>query len=173
MPNNSSEGKNAMNYEDLESEFLQYASIVKLTEGQEMTIIEVAAAVNSIKSGLDIFKNFADTKDNAKHSDLIRIISTMNRELAKLENELATNQRELTAKDKEITQLKEKLAKPKEKLDPKKINNYWYLEADIENPVCKACFDSKAQTITLSKTERITQRVTGHKYICPICKTSI
>ena len=48
IPNNSSEGKTTMNYEDLESEFLQYASIVKLAEVQEMTIIEIAAAVNSI-----------------------------------------------------------------------------------------------------------------------------
>ena len=161
-----------MNYEDLESEFLQYASIVKLTEGQEMTAIEIAAAVNSIKSGLDLFKNFVDTKDDAKHSELIRVVSAMNRELAKLENELATNQRKLTAKDDEIDRLKRQLTQREEKPTLIKTGNYWYSEGDIESPVCKACFDSKTEIRTLNLQERVAKRVSGHKYICPHCKTT-
>ena len=161
-----------MNYEDLESEFLQYASIVKLTEGQEMTAIEIAAAVNSIKSGLDLFKNFVDTKDDAKNSELIRVVSAMNRELAKLENELAANQRELTAKDDEIDRLKRQLAQPKTKAVLVKREAYWYTQEDVMNPVCSVCHDSQDKIIRLVLADRSTRIMTKHKYQCPNCKTT-
>ena len=164
-----------MNYEDLEDEFLEYASIVKLIEGQEMTPAEVSAAITAIQAGIDWVKASPDAK--AAHSMRIitsmeRELSKLDRELAKLESELAAKERELTAKDKEIFQLKEQLAQSKNKLTIKKIGTHYYSESDSDNPICSACFDLKDKVIRLLETDRVTKQVRRHNYQCPICHTT-
>jgi hypothetical protein len=161
-----------MNYEDLEGEFLQYASIVKLTEGQEMTITEIGAAITSINNSANIIKTAVDIRDGLKNSELTLAISTMNRELAKIQDELAAKQREITAKDDEIDRLKKQLAQPKTKTGLVKIQAYWYTPEDAMNPVCSACNDSQDKVIRLVPTDRSTKMMTKHKYQCPNCKTT-
>ena len=149
------------NYDNLESEFLQYASIVELIEGQEMSIA-------GVKNTIDILKTFLDAKD----AKSMRAITALDIELSNLETELASKNRELIAKDDEIAQLKRQLTHQEEKPTLIKAGNYWYLDGDIESPICKACFDSKAEIRTLNQQERVAKRVSGHKYICPHCKTT-
>jgi len=164
------------NYEDLEGEFLQYASIVKLTEGQEMTPADLNAAITAIRAGVDVFK----ASSNLKDAESIRIVTSVERELSKLdielsnlETELARKNRELIAKDKEIARLEEQLGLSLQMQTVTHFNDYWYAPSDVEHkhPVCKACFDSKNKIITLVNTDRVTQRVLRHKYSCPVCKT--
>ena len=168
-----------MNYEDLEGEFLQYASIVKLTEGQEMTPADLNAAITAIRAGVGIFK----ASSNLKDAESIRIITSVERELSKLdlelsnlETELASKNRELIAKDKEIAQLKEQLAKPKTTPKILKLSvmneSYWYSQTDVDNPVCSACYDSLDKIVRLVPTDRSTKMSTKHKYQCPNCKTT-
>ena len=165
-----------MNYEDLEGEFLQYASIVKLTEGQEMTGAEIAATIAGLKNGIDLFKGAASAKDAATNSHFVHVISSMELQLSNLETELAGKNRELIAKDKEIAQLKEQLTNPKTipKIFKLRVlnNDYWYSETDVDNPVCSACYDSQGKIIRLVPTDRSTKMSTKHKYQCPNCKTT-
>ena len=161
-----------MNHEDLEGEFLQYASIVKLTEGQEMTGIETAALVASIKNGLDLFKNIADAKDEAKCTELIRVISKMNGELAKLENELADRLRESTAKDNEIAEFKEQVKQLKEKPQSLTLKGKFYYKQNDERPFCPVCYDSTDLKISLlTEATEMEQSAFGYQYKCVTCKT--
>ena len=161
MPNNSSEGKTTMNYENLEDEFLQYASIVKLTEGQEMSFLELKV----LKDGIDIFKTVKEIKDGTTHLDLKRTILSMDTALFELE-------KELLKKDKEIDRLKQELAQPKTKAVLVKRQEYWYTSGDVMNPVCSACYDSQDKIVRLLPTDRSTKMSTKHKYQCPNCKTT-
>ena len=161
MPNNSSEGKSIMNYEDLEGEFLEYASIVKLTEGQEMTPAEISSAIAAIKNGFDLFKTLGDSKD----VKALRIITAIERELLNLETELLS-------KDKEIFQLKEQLNKSQNKPALTQRGNYWYEGLDAISPVCSGCFDSKDKVVHLLATDYVTRQVKRHDYQCPTCQTT-
>ena len=134
-----------MNNENLEGEFLEYASIVKLTEGQEMTLLEMNAAFTTLKNGVDLFKTWGDLKD----VNALRIIASMERELFNLETELLK-------KDKEIVQLKEQLAsidKPKlvEQLIYK--GSLWFVKDDESQiPVCRNCTEEKDKYVYAIKT---------------------
>ena len=161
-----------MNYEDLEGEFLQYASIVKLTEGQEMTGAEIAATIAGLKNGIDLFKGAASAKDAATNSHFVHVISSMELQLSNLETELAGKNRELIAKDKEIAQLKEKLAQPKTKAVLVKREKYWYTPEDAINPVCSVCHDLHDKITRLVPTDRSTKIMTKHQYQCRNCKTT-
>jgi len=154
-----------MNNENLEGEFLEYASIVKLTEGQEMTLLEMNAAFTTLKNGVDLFKTWGDLKD----VNALRIIASMERELFNLETELLN-------RDKKIAQLKEQLDKPQNKPQLIKLRvlneDYWYSQTDVDNPICSACYDSLDKIIRLVSTDRSTKMMTKHKYQCPNCKTT-
>ena len=162
-----------MNYEDLEDEFLQYASIVKLTEGQKMTGTEVVAAIAGLKNGIDLFKGAASAKDAATNSHFIHVISSMELQLSNLETEIASKNRELINKDKEIAQLKEHLAsidKPKlvEQLEPKGV--LWFVKNDeFQKPVCRNCTDKGNRYVYLQENELPIG--SQSMYTCPECQT--
>lgn len=162
-----------MNYEDLEGEFLQYASIVKLTEGQEMTGVEIGAAIAGLKNGIDLFKSVVSAKDAATNSHFVHVIASMELQLSNLETEIASKNRELIAKDKEIDQLKEQLAsidKPKlvDQLEPK--GSFWFVKGDEpQNPVCRNCTDKENRYIYLQKNKLPIG--SQSMYICPECQT--
>ena len=142
MPNNSSEGKCTMNYEDLENEFLQYASVVKLTEGQEMTGAEVIAAVTAIRAGVDVFKGVKDLNTRVVNLELDRAIHSMDRALFELE-------KELLAKDKENESLKKQIKQLKETPQILTRKGKFYYKEDDERPFCPVCYDSTEQKISL------------------------
>ena len=150
------------NHDNLESEFLQYASIVELTEGQEMSIA-------GVKSTIDIVKTFLDAKD----AKSMRVITALDIELSNLETELANKNRELLAKDKEISQLKERLAsidKPKlvEQLIYK--DPFWFAEEDeSQTPICRNCTDKENRFIYLQKNKL--PMGSQSMYICSECQT--
>ena len=148
-------------YDNLESEFLQYASIVELIEGQEMSIA-------GVKSTIDIVKTFLDAKD----AKSMRAITALDVELSNLETELASKNRELIAKDKEIAQLKEQLAQPRTKTILVKREKYWYTPEDAINPVCSVCHDLHDKITRLVPTDRSTKMMTKHQYQCRNCKTT-
>jgi hypothetical protein len=158
-----------MNNKDLDAEFLQYASIVKLTEGQEMTGVEIAAAIAGLKNGIDLFKSAASAKDAATNSHFVHVIASMELQLSNLETEIASKNRELIAKDKEIDQLKEQLAsidKPKlvDQLMPK--GSHWFVKNDESQiPVCRNCTDKANRIVYAIKT--------GIGNQCPECKAPI
>jgi hypothetical protein len=157
IPHNSSEG----GFMNLETEFYQYACVVKLTDGTDMTPAEINGAINAIKSGIDIFKNIADVKDQMKYAEITRVISSMNLELSKLENELATKNREIF-----------KLELTNELLE-KQIKELENLSVSFDSKVhCITCYESNKKTITLVKAQdRIESRVHQYKKECPVCKT--
>jgi chromosome segregation ATPase len=146
---------------DLESEFYQYACVAKLADGIDMTPAEITGAINAIKSGIDIFKNIADAKDQMKYAEITRVISSMNLELSKLENELATKNREIF-----------KLELTNELLE-KQIKELENLSVSFDPKVhCTTCYESNKKTITLVKPQdRIEARVHQYKKECPVCKT--
>lgn len=152
-----------MNYENLENEFLQYASIVKLIEGQEMTFGDTNAMVSTIKNSIDIVKAALNAEGALKNSQLTLALSSMTSELAKLQDEL-------TAKDKEIAQLKEQLAsidKPKlvEQLIPNGL--LWFVKGDeYQRPVCTNCKDEENRHVPLQGSKM----PMGLMYICPKCQ---
>ena len=162
-----------MNYDDtsdLGAEFLQYASVIKLTEGQDMTPMELNAAITVIKNGFDWINNLGDIKDQAKSSELTRVISSMNLELAKLETELATREREAIAKDKEIEALKEQLAgveKPNIANQLTLNGKFWTTKNEPKMPVCRNCTEKQSRFIYLA--ERNTFGLITHA--CPECGT--
>ena len=123
-----------------EEEFWQYASLMKFAEGQEMTGSEIVGAIAAMKNSLDIVRNLADAKDEAKNSELIRAITSMNLELSKLEGELAT-------KNRRISELEEKIAQ-KERMQMLKRGRIWYsVEDDL--PCCKNCSDKNGRIVYL------------------------
>ena len=167
-----------MNYEDLEDEFLEYASIVKLTEGQKMTPAEIVAAIAGLKNGIDLFKGAASAKDAATNSHFVHVISSMELQLSNLETEIASKNRELLAKDKEISQLKEQLTsvnKPKcvDQLTAK--DSLWFVKDDKSQiPACRSCTDKENRLVYMSKSDIIpTGAISGKEYKCPECKILI
>lgn len=163
---------------DLEDEFLQYASIVKLTEGQEMTGAEISAAIAGLKNGIDLFKGLASAKDAATNSHFVHVIASMDLQLARLETELATKERDLLLKDKEIFQLKEQLEsinKPKLAKQLTYKDPLWLAKIDeYQVPVCRNCTEKTNRFICMNKSDITPVGViSGKEYKCPECKVSI
>lgn len=161
-----------MNYENLEHEFLQYASIVKLTEGQEMAGAEIIAAVTAIRAGVDVFKGVKDLNTKVANLELDRAIHSMDRALFELEKELLTKEKENELLKQQIKQLTNPKTNPKIFKLGVLTKDYWYSETDVDNPVCSACYDSLGKIIRLVPTDRSTKMSTKHKYQCPNCKTT-
>ena len=160
-------------YDNLESEFLQYASIVELIEGQEMSIVETNTAISMISNSMNIIKAAVEARDELKNSDLTLAISTMNRELANLQDELAAKQRESTVKDNEIAQLKEQIKQLKEKTQTLIRRGKFYYKQDDERPFCPVCYDSTNQKISLlTEATGMEQSAFRYRYKCATCKTT-
>lgn len=160
-----------MNREDLEGEFLQYASIVKLTEGQEMTPADLSAAITALRAGVDVFKGVEDLNTNVANLELDRAIHSMDRALFELE-------KELLAKEKENESLKKQLAsinkrKVVEQLIAK--DSLWFVKDDNSQlPVCRSCTDKENRFVYMSKSDMIpTGVLSGKEYKCHECKILI
>lgn len=151
-----------MSNEDLGTEFLQYASIVKLTEGQEMTPAEMSAAITAIRAGVDVFKGIKDLGDKVANLAQDRAIHSMDRALFTLEQELL-------AKDKEIAQLKNQLAEPKDKPQTLTLKGKFYYKENDERPFCPVCYDST------QKTSLLVEELHGvsYKYKCFACNATL
>jgi len=163
-----------MQHDSLEQEFYQYACVVKLIDGYEMTPTEISGAIIAIKNGIDIFTKFVDTKDAMKYAEITRVVSTMNLELSKLEVELAESQIKFAKSQVEIATKIQEVTKLE-------IQNH-ALESkikELENPKvefqrndhCSACYESSRKVITLIPPQDfIDARINRYKKECPVCK---
>jgi|GEM_PF-1804268 len=131
MPNNSSEGKTTMNYENLEHEFEIYSAMIAIRETfQEIyEIMEIPDIGKKITNVIDATQKIADIALKIQNEEILASILELKQQLREIKGSL------IDAKDEIITfreenfelreenkKLKEQLAKPKEK-KPRELFN--------------------------------------------------
>jgi hypothetical protein len=176
-----------MSNENLENEFRYYSvkdmlekTLQEISESMGLTDIDTGALGRNFNSVMDAINKATDIAIKLKNADLLNSLADLKIQIADLKlaladrkDEIATVRNENFELKTENKLLKEQLETPLEMRTVTYFGNYWYAPSDTEHehPICKACYDSKNKINTLVETDKITQRVSRQKYICPNCKT--
>jgi len=172
IPHNSSEGGEAMNYEN---EFEIFASVIRSLErdtGDDMAseIFQAIGTAKAITDGLKTLSSYADEiKDIGKHGEFMRVIGQLKVDLAEAQTRLSEKIREVNELGEQVNTLKkevESLKNPDTKLTVR--DGVYYGQGD-DGPFCTGCYDNNGKLIRV--TELTNAFMPMGKYKCPICKS--
>lgn len=120
--------------------------------------------IATITTALDLAKRIKTTADYIKDSESKLIIADLVSELAEVKIKASDLLTENDKLKREISELKEQA-----RIDLTLKGDVYM--AGEDGPFCTTCWDTKKLRVRLKEEIRDFQRITGHKYVCPSCKS--
>lgn len=117
--------------------------------------------ISGITKAIDLAKKIKKSADAIKDSEAKLLIADLMTQLAELKIKCS----ELVEQNSE---LKKKL-NAKESTNVELIGDVYMSGSD--GPFCTTCWDSDGKLIRLKEEIKDFQKILGHKYVCPICKS--